>query len=295
MTTGQFYVRPGPKQEKWAGIMVVGPSCPQAIEPDTDQDLSLSISTVAGVPAAGDLTPGAITITRVRAGVEAVVVNAAACSASPGVIYYEYAFPSASWQPGDEYKAAFSGQKVTVGGTVYPLSEIRCGGRVSREGAIYADTQSIIAVVTPGGSGDLAAILAAINAIQAETGKWPGDEVEDTAAGLNLNGGVAGSGNPGADVYALTAAGRIEVLCAIISMRNATPGATITVRAYTSVDGAEDEIYNQQFTRGTDPDGVMVINGNFGANEPIRFEMHSSSAADTAVDVPYKAIWRVLE
>ena len=45
----------------------------------------------------------------------------------------------------------------------------------------------------------------------------------------------------------------------------------------------------------TDPDGIMVINGNFGANEPVRFEMHSNNAGDVNVDVPYKAIWRELE
>jgi len=129
VTTGQFYVRPGPKQEKWAGIMVIGPSYPHTVEPDTKQGFSLSISTAAGIPQASDLTPGAITIARVRAGVEATVVDADVCSAVAGVIYYEYTFPSASWQAGDEYKAVFRGQKLTS----YPLSEVRCGGRVSRE------------------------------------------------------------------------------------------------------------------------------------------------------------------
>lgn len=131
--------------------------------------------------------------------------------------------------------------------------------------------------------------------IKEQTDKWPGDEIEGTAEGLNLNSGLASSGNPGADVFTIPATGRIEVLCAIISMRNATPGATVTIRAYTSVDGVEDEIYNEQFTTGADPDGIMAISGNFGANEPIRFEMHSNNAADTNVDAPYKAIWRRLE
>jgi len=69
----------------------------------------------------------------------------------------------------------------------------------------------------------------------------------------------------------------------------------INCAAYTDVDGAEEEIYSQTFTKGTDPDGVMVVNGNFGANEPVRLEMHSDNGADTGVDVPYKAIWRKLE
>jgi hypothetical protein len=96
-------------------------------------------------------------------------------------------------------------------------------------------------------------------------------------------------------VLTIPAEGRIEILCAVISIRNCASGASVTIRAYTDVDGVEDEIYNQTFTNGTDPDGVMVVNGNFGANEPVRLEMHSDNGADTNVDVPYKAIWRRLE
>ncbi|MFC1874642.1 hypothetical protein ACFLY3_00585 [Chloroflexota bacterium] len=125
--------------------------------------------------------------------------------------------------------------------------------------------------------------------------KWVGAEAEGTIWGLNLNGGVASSGKPGTDVFTVPAGGRIEILSAIISMRNCTPGAQVTIRAYTYVDGVEDEIYNQTFTQGSDPDGIMAISGNFGASDPVRFEMHSDNAGDTLVDVPYKAIWRELE
>ena len=119
--------------------------------------------------------------------------------------------------------------------------------------------------------------------------------VEDTAGGLDLNGGTASSSQPGADVFTIPAAGRIEILAATVSMRNCTLGAVVTVRAYMYVDGVEDKIYHQTFTKGTDPDGIMAISGNYGANKPIRFEMHSDNAGDTAIDVPYKAMWRELE
>lgn len=115
------------------GVFTVLPSAPRTVEPDTDQDLSLSISTVGGIPAAADLTAGTITITRVRAGAETVIANAAACAAANGRIYYDYNFPAANWQAGDEYKAVFTGQQVVVGATTYALSDIRCKGRISRE------------------------------------------------------------------------------------------------------------------------------------------------------------------
>ena len=141
----------------------------------------------------------------------------------------------------------------------------------------------------------VAELKAIASGIAEQADKWSGDELEYTTTGLDLNGGVASCGDPGADVFTIPATGRIEVLCAIISMRNASAGAAVTVRAYTNVDGSEDLVYSQAFTQGTDPDGIMVVNGNFGANQPIRFEMHSDNAADTSVDVPYKAIWRELE
>lgn len=115
------------------GVFTVLPNAPATVEPDTDQDLSISISTVAGIPAAADLTAGTITITRVRAGAEVIIINAAACAVANGRIYYDHNFPAANWQAGDEYKAVFTGQIVTVGATAYALSDIRCKGRVSRE------------------------------------------------------------------------------------------------------------------------------------------------------------------
>ena len=143
-------------------------------------------------------------------------------------------------------------------------------------------------------------LIGRIKRILTQADKWPGAEVDTFASGLNLNAGVATSGKAGADVFTIPAAGRIEILCAIVSMRNATIGANITVRAYTNVNGVEDEIFNSAasgiaLVQGTNPDGFMVINGNYGANEPIRFEMYSDNVADINVDVPYKAIWRPME
>lgn len=114
------------------GIYTIEVSAPATVEPDTTQDLSLSISTPSGIPLAASLLAGTITITRVRAGVETVIINALACTAANGRISYAYTFPNASWTAGDEYKAVFTGQSVTG----HALSDIRCKGRVTREGVI---------------------------------------------------------------------------------------------------------------------------------------------------------------
>lgn len=134
-----------------------------------------------------------------------------------------------------------------------------------------------------------------LRVIEAQTDKWPGVEAEAQAAALNLNAGLATSGLVGADVYTIAVTGRVEVMCAIVSMRNCTPAAVVTVRMYTLVNGVDEQIYSQNFTQGTDPAGIAVINGHFGINANVRFEMQSNNAGDVAVNVPYKMIWRLLE
>ncbi len=112
------------------GVLGILVSAPAIVRPDTAQDLSLSVKTVGGVPLPTDLITGVVTIIKVRAGVETVVVNAAACIATIGRIFYAYTFPSASWQAADEYKAVFSGQSIKVGSLLQNLPDIRCKGIV---------------------------------------------------------------------------------------------------------------------------------------------------------------------
>jgi hypothetical protein len=117
---------------KTDGVFIVIPSNPTVVALGTVQDLSLSITTVDGIPPAADLGPGTITITRVRGGVETVIVNADGCNTADGRIYYDYNFPGADWQTCDEYKAVFSGQQVKVGmGVAHDLSDQRCRGVVA--------------------------------------------------------------------------------------------------------------------------------------------------------------------
>lgn len=130
------------------GVFVVSISAPVVAEPDTIEDLSISISTVDGIPPAANLTPGTITITRIRAGVEFVAVNGLACTAANGRIFYAYTFPNANWQDGDSYKAVFTGQAVVVGATIYALSDQRCKGVIADVAAIAALRPNIVCQAT---------------------------------------------------------------------------------------------------------------------------------------------------
>jgi hypothetical protein len=108
--------------------LIIEVSYPAAVSPDTVEDLSISITTGLGIPLAADIVPpGTISIIRVRGGVETPIV-ADACAAADGRVYYNYTFPSGSWQANDEYKAVFTGQIIIVAGVPQPLSDIRCKG-----------------------------------------------------------------------------------------------------------------------------------------------------------------------
>jgi hypothetical protein len=120
------------------GITLV-PSSAATVEPDTLETISIAITTNAGAPTTGEITPGTITIARIRAGASTNIVVAAACSEAAGNIYYAYTFPAASWQAGDYYLATMSGQEIEANGITYPLSTIPFQGYVTREASIVSD------------------------------------------------------------------------------------------------------------------------------------------------------------
>jgi len=104
----------------------------------------------------------------------------------------------------------------------------------------------------------------------------------------NWNSGVATSGNPGADLVTLGADNvKNKVNSLLVDISGLTVGATITVRLFQLVNGVEREVYSETFVRGTDPDGLWIINGTVGIHEALRVEVHSNNAADDMAIVGY--------
>lgn len=104
----------------------------------------------------------------------------------------------------------------------------------------------------------------------------------------NWNSGAATSGNAGADLVTIGAAGiRYKIHSLLVSMANLTPGATVRIRIFILVNGTEQEVYNQTFIQGTDPDGLWIINGTIGIHDSLRVELHSNNAADDGAVVEY--------
>jgi hypothetical protein len=147
------------------GIIIV-PNNNPIVTVDTSSILALSVITNNGRPALGDLTPGTVTINRIRAGVTTEIVTTAACSKWAGDIFYTYEFPAVSWQAGDNYQAVMIGQAVLVNGATYEFPYTVLNGYV-----ISSDLALESSLTAMKGDGWTTETLKAINdALNAEVG-----------------------------------------------------------------------------------------------------------------------------
>jgi len=104
----------------------------------------------------------------------------------------------------------------------------------------------------------------------------------------NWNSGVATSGNPGADLVSIGANDTKNKLHSLLlNISSLTGGATVRVRLFMEVNSVESQVYNQTFIKGTDPDGLWIVNGTVGIHEVLRAELHSDNPADDGKAVDY--------
>ena len=127
-----------------------------------------------------------------------------------------------------------------------------------------------------------------VSDIKSHADKLSGELPESDSVTANWNSGLASSGNAGADLVSVGASDtRYKLHSLLVNIANMTPGSVITVRMYTQVNGAEQEVYNQSFTRGTDPNGLWIVNGTVGIHEVLRVEVYSNQASDDGIAVDY--------
>ncbi len=231
-----------PPYEFWA-------SSPPIIEDNVSPThrLAVGITTITGLPLSSEITEGTISIWRIRRGTATLIVNSQPCNKSDGLIHYDYDFPKDTWRKGDQYRALFEGQFITIGASDYSLPLICLQGYIGAECRPYAGSAN---------------------------GNW--------------NSGTASSGNPGADL-ATIGADDIEYKfhSLVVDISNLTDGATVRVRLFMEVNGVERQVYNQTFLKGTDPDGLWIVNGTVGIHEELRVEVYSSVPADNGKTVDY--------
>ncbi len=106
----------------------------------------------------------------------------------------------------------------------------------------------------------------------------------------NWNSGVATSGQPGADLFTYGAANqwwRLQEAYVLLAAFNAA--ATVTIRAYEILMGAEREIMNEDWTVAADPPVIFIVwfweVEMFG---PLRIEAFSDQVADDGLTAPYE-------
>jgi hypothetical protein len=105
----------------------------------------------------------------------------------------------------------------------------------------------------------------------------------------NWNTGHATSGLAGADLVVINVAAAVKKIQSVmLNVLNMTAAANIMVRLYQAINGVDTCVYSTVFVKGTDPDGIWVVNGVTAIHSALRIEVYSSAADDgKAVDWDY--------
>lgn len=137
---------------------------------------------------------------------------------------------------------------------------------------------------------DLSVILAAIEALEVKLDRLRGESPVSGSTTANWQSGTGTSGETGADLITIGASDtKYKLHSLVINISALTAGATVAIKLFMKVNDAERKVYHQTFTRGTDPDGLWIVNGTVGLHEALRVELQSDNAADNgrAVDYDY--------
>jgi len=153
--------------------------------------------------------------------------------------------------------------------------------------ALKALVDAIEAKLDDGTSG-LAALKALIDAVEAKLDKLAGETPVSGSMAGNWQSGMATSGETGADVVTIGANDtRKKLHSLLLSIHNFAVGAKVTVKLFMQVNGTERKVYQEDFNKGTDPDGLWVVNGTVGIHEVLRVEVQSNRPADNGVALHY--------
>jgi hypothetical protein len=142
---------------------------------------------------------------------------------------------------------------------------------------------------------DLSAILTAIADLQAELGRLRGEDPASGSITASWQSGTATSGEAGADLITIGASNtKYKIHSLVVNISALTGGAVIVLKLFLKVNGTERKVYHQSFTKGTDPDGLWIVNGTVGIHDAIRVELQSDNAADNGKAVEYDYMLEVM-
>lgn len=123
--------------------------------------------------------------------------------------------------------------------------------------------------------------LARLAAIKTATDKQAGETPQAGTATENWNAAEADIVSIGTNDI------KKKVHSLLLSIDEITAASTITIRMYMQVNGAERKVYDQDFVKGTDPDGLWIIDGTVGIHEALRVTAQSDAVADDGKNIDY--------
>jgi len=138
------------------------------------------------------------------------------------------------------------------------------------------------------GTYGLAALKALIDALETKLDKLGGQAPVSGSVTGNWQSGTATSGETGADIVTIGANDtRYKFHSLLLSIHNFQAGGKVTIKLFMQVNGTERKVYEKQFNKGTDPDGLWVVNSTIGIHEALRAEAESNKAADNGASIEY--------
>lgn len=154
-------------------------------------------------------------------------------------------------------------------------------------GIITSGTTYMILSIIPT-TAEVAKIETKCDAIKTQTDKLAGQTPSSDSVTKNWNTGTGTSGEAGGDLVSLGADNtRYKLHSLLVNISAVTGGATITVKLFTQVNGTQRKVYSQAFVKGTDPDGLWIVNGTVGIHEVLRVEIHSTANESAAIEYDY--------
>ena len=134
----------------------------------------------------------------------------------------------------------------------------------------------------------LDALKTLLDALETKLDRIRGESPATGSVTGNWQSGTGTSGETGADLVTLGANDtKYKLHSLIVSIHNLQLAALIKIKLFQQVNGTERKVYEEQFQKGTDPDGCWVVNGTVGIHETLRVEVQSNRAADNGVAIDY--------
>jgi len=129
---------------------------------------------------------------------------------------------------------------------------------------------------------------AEVDAIEGKLDKLAGEAPVTGQVTANWNTATGTSGEAGEDLVTIGANDtRYKLHSFLINVSALTVGAIITVKLFMQVHGTERKVYSQNFTVGTDTNGLWIVNGTVGIHEALRCEVYSNTDESVAIDYDY--------